>query len=434
MLITRRDLVIGAAGAAALASGTNAFGESGTPLDPDQMYADLVHYAGLGEHRTGTQVDRETADWIARRLASAGGAISRFAHPTRNFLLGGAELVVGGSGYAAFPLWRPSATPQPVEAPLCGADEPWAGRIPVFVLEGLRGYAAMRRLPARLIEGGAAGAIFVTRTPPGSYFVANSFTDCAIPILTVGSKDEAGLLLAAGQGVVARLSIAGAWRDDLVSEVITAEFGPADGKAMVVSTPLSAFTRAAGERGCGVAILLAFASALPVRLPGRRLVFLAETGHEIDSPALRAFTAAGRLPPTEVGLWLHLGANVATYAFGETAGGFGSLGVPARGVQLITSEADNLEPLGRAFSGSVYEPRLATAERRQAGDPLIDVRERAQARGTARFYMAEGYPVVALEGGSAHHHTPDDLPHVSSPALLGDLADRLARFIVARAE
>ena len=46
--------------------------EGADPLSGAGLYRDVVHYAGMGGHRTGTTVDMATSEWMRGILDEAG--------------------------------------------------------------------------------------------------------------------------------------------------------------------------------------------------------------------------------------------------------------------------------------------------------------------------------------------------------------------------
>jgi hypothetical protein len=371
-----------------------------------------MRYAEMGHHRTGSPADLATLDWIQAELLEAGARVQRHDYPTENFFLEDTDLVIDGIPYTSFPLWFPVATPSRKTAALCDGANPetWPGRVPVFVLEGLEGLRQMRALPARLEAAGAAGAILVTRTAPGSFYADNSGRTCTIPVLIVGSRDEDAIVRAAQAGASVDFGISGA-SQGTSSSVILGEFGAETGPAIYISTPVSAFTQAAGERGCGIALFLGLARSL-TRNTKKRFIFLAESGHEIDSPGLRAYMKSQAPPASSVSAWLHLGANIATFEFERVGSTLIRKEQHQSGIRLLTNRMELRERAAAALSGSPFNPQVSGAS-----------------FGTTGFYMSFDYPVIGFEGGAAHHHTPDDGPNVTSPALLEETAGWLKKLV-----
>src|SRR5258705_10129105 len=85
-------------------------------LDPQHfmtgtyLYKDVQAYAALGEHRTATEVDRKTSQWLRQQLEGFGFSARLEPFAVRQFLLERAELILDGAAkIPCFPLWPPLA-------------------------------------------------------------------------------------------------------------------------------------------------------------------------------------------------------------------------------------------------------------------------------------------------------------------------------------
>ena len=79
------------------------------PLSGPALYADVVTYAGFGDHRTGTPAEAATTDWLSDQLRTAGYQLERQPFGLPVFDLEDASVEVGGRRLNAFPLWTPQA-------------------------------------------------------------------------------------------------------------------------------------------------------------------------------------------------------------------------------------------------------------------------------------------------------------------------------------
>jgi len=113
---------------------------NGDPLSGDSLYCDVVAYARLGEHRTGTDCDTLTTQWVLNQLKDAG--LQAFFQPFsfRQFLPTHIGLTVAGNNIQAFPEWTPkSAGPEPIRAPLI---------VPGAGVKTVRGKIVLLHLPS----------------------------------------------------------------------------------------------------------------------------------------------------------------------------------------------------------------------------------------------------------------------------------------------
>src|SRR5258706_9284081 len=85
-------------------------------LDPQHfmtgayLYKDVQAYAALGEHRTATEVDRKTSQWLRQQLEGFGFSARLEPFTVRQFFLERAELTLdSATKIPCVPLWPPLA-------------------------------------------------------------------------------------------------------------------------------------------------------------------------------------------------------------------------------------------------------------------------------------------------------------------------------------
>jgi hypothetical protein len=138
MKVTRRELLCGAgifAGAVLLgervvgarerrrsprrrSAKTRRVADSG-PLSGAKLYGDVIAYYNQGEHRTASEVDLRTSQWMLEQLRAAGLKATFQSFPLRQFSVRQTRLTVGEWRMRAFPLWFPRSTGQsPISADL----------------------------------------------------------------------------------------------------------------------------------------------------------------------------------------------------------------------------------------------------------------------------------------------------------------------------
>ncbi len=397
-MINRRVVIAGAlAGTAGAARGT---------IAGDGLFDDVARYASFGDKRSGEAGDRQTSAWIAQRLAAAGYHIDRQPFAVAATPHARAILRAGDRSVLLFPVWPVAVTPEAGIAASLGDGE---GRIALVDLP----YAPNASLLTpgygeplwRAATSGAAAVIGVTRGPTGDVIALNAVPSrYRWPVPTAVIGEHYATLLAAGMAT--RLTISGVTVARTAANIVATRAGT--GKAVVVSTPTSGWFECAGERGTGVALFLMLAS-WAARSLSSPLIFLATSGHETEGEGSAAVLAGSVPLPSEVGLWLHLGANVAVLdpEFGIEGVRRGNRPPAARG---ISASPTILSSVAAAFAGQPgYErPRSVDA---------------ASAVGDIAHYVRAGYaPVVGLVGASGLHHTRLDTPELAtSPAILASL-------------
>lgn len=409
------------AGAATLAAGPSlgaGLRQSTTPVAPplgDSLFADVARYSAYGPKRTGSAADHAVSRWIAEEARLAGADVELVPFGVRQFLLDRAVLIIGDQSIETLPYWFPKATPGLITRVL--VDNLTQARDRIVMMSAPEGISGLRALPglvAQAAEAGAAGLIIVSSTPSGQYFGHGQGEDCAVPTLMVGSRDLPVLQAAVASGRPVGMEIAGVVDERAQGFNVIARIGDR-GPAVGVSTPTSAWTTSAGERGPGVALWLMLVRRASMR-PGR-WTFVASSGHELRAAGGRAFAESKAGPrPEEAALWLHLGASIATRRFvREQAGLFTPTDQAGTGARLLTNQADWIAPLTSAFGARTpFRPALADA---------------TTARGELQLYFGEGYRAVGFEGSHDFFHAPGDLPNVTSPALLEAVGHSLIQFV-----
>jgi hypothetical protein len=159
------------------------------------------------------------------------------------------------------------------------------------------------------------------------------------------------VLAAQAAGAPARLvSISGRTRAEACNILATVA-GPAGGGCgapLIVMTPRSSWWQSTAERGGGIVCWLESLRALVARPPTRRVVFTANSGHELGHLGLDEFLARrpgwDRTPGEGGGTWVHYGANIGA------AGGALSLVSPAEDMRALT--AAELTRSGQAYAAA----------------------------------------------------------------------------------
>lgn len=415
-LWTRRAVGLAGFGAAAAGSMKGAIAAT-DPLSGAALYADVVRYDALGEHRTGTAGDRATSDWLARELSAAGYRVQRQTFPVPVFELKSAAVEVGGARLEAFPIWTPQAGK--VSGPLSTDARPGAVALLSFPYGtgAALGVADAYRKPIEAaIAAGATAVVAITENPLGELVVFNgppNLASWSVPVVAVAGRDGPGLQAAARAGATVRVDLAGATRAGSADNLVAKRAGP--GKPLVISTPKSGWLHCAGERGSGVAIWLGLARHLAAR-KDLNLIFMAASGHEFDGYGGHLFADHHAPPPAEARGWVHIGANVASYDFKLTEG------------QIIRGKRPQID---RGLG--VSEVLLPAAKQAFAGQPSyatpfdIDVEA---VPGEIAEYKRRGYrPLIGVVASHPLHHTRRDRPDVTGPELLEPLARGLAAVI-----
>jgi hypothetical protein len=383
------------------------------PLSGSKLYEDVITYYNLGEHRTATDVDLRTSQWLAGELRAAGLQATFQTFGLRQFFLRQSRLSVGNKPIRCFPLWYPRATgSSPVNAPLVVHDksarlQSLQGKIAVVkfpfaagpaITEG-SGHAAIIQAAAK---AGALAVVAITEGATKEIIALNSPAGAEpwpIPVVLAGERDEAALTSAAASGERASLLLDGNDDHDARARNVIARLDR--GKDLiVVSTPQSGWFRCAAERGPGIALFLGLARWASRRPSGSSFLFVSTSGHELGGLGMRAFQKELAPPPNRVLCWLHLGAGIAAYSWEESATGWKRLQEPDPGRYLMTSP-DLVPLLTTTFAGL---PGLTPATGRAVGE--------------FEFMIKAGYRTFGIAAGHRFHHTPADSPEMTGPQIL----------------
>jgi hypothetical protein len=395
------------------------------PFDGDKLFADLGHYYELGEHRTATQVDVATGEWLHRRLQEAGLDAEFHDWSLLQFFLDESSLSVGDRTVDCFPYWLPKATgvepasgaPVAIEAetdPALARD-----RIAIVNMRVVRSSAGMNLAIGRLAKAGARGVIFtisgrvdlpvaMNARPPYAYEVA------PIPAVIVGSDSEPVLQQALVDGTELFVIIRGSYRSNARARNVIGRLERGD-HWVVVSTPYSGWFGCAGERGSGISIWLALAEWAASSDSKLSWLFVANSGHEINYVGAEHSLESGVIPgPEKTNCWLHLGAGIGVVDWKKTDAGWQrDPSVPRVNLMTIPDWGTIMKTSFARVTGH----RLSTE--RKAGE-LGNVHRR-------------GYRAFGLIGGGANPwgHTRGDTPRSAEPSTLELIARSTANALAA---
>lgn len=387
----------------------------------ERLMDDVRSYYGFGIHRTGHPGDHRTSQWLVERFRALGLETSIHSFTLRQFFLDEASIEDGRGRIAAFPIWLPRATsPEGLRARLQLVDSATedgrvAGTI-AWLQPGTAAVAEREALLRKAVAAGAAAVLFATSDSAGSGVLVAQNTgpgedevERPVPTLTFGASDAARLRESVGREVTVRLTGRfddGARGDNVLARLVRRP----EADWIVVATPASGWFACGGERGPGVALLLALASWARDRQGALNFLFVTTSGHELDFLGARRLHEAGIAPPpSRTRAWLALGTSIATPPWERRDGTL----VPTERVTTGTLQADpGFEALLReSFAGLDFYTVSTT-------NPFGEIREARR----------RGYRSLGIVGGSdPWHHCERDDPTAVSPATLSAVAKATAR-------
>ena len=373
-----------------------------------QAAEDIQGWDAIADHRTGTEGDHETADWLVAAVRSEAASPVLDTFPLARWALRRCTVEIGAVAVSGVPMFDGAASgPAGVAAPL--ASLPSASGIGLGAVGPAAGAAANGAFEnAR--RGNAQALVAVAKmnaaVPGLALQNADGFTaPFGPPVLQVATEHEGWLQDAVQRGETARVIVDVAKEDALGCNVVVRIPGVAKRRELaplVVTTPKSSWWTSTAERGGGIAVWLALLRHFAQRPPQCDVCFLATSGHELGHLGLEHHL---RQHPrlAEARAWLHLGANFA-----------------AKGsrVRLQTSDAA-LRSLARgAMAQADALPEDETLPGQRPG-------------GEARNIFDSGGRYVSLLGTNAWFHHPDD----RWPATIDvDATARLAQAMTAVAD
>lgn len=396
------------------------------PLSGASLYEDVIAYYNLGEHRTATEADLRTSQWLLEQLRGSGVKATSQTFTLRQFFVRQTRLTIGEKTIRAFPLWFPRSTGSgPINGNLMAFDmsakpESLRGKIGLVNFPASAGTAMQKgsghsEIILAAAKAGASAVVAITEGATKEIIALNSPLGAEpwpMPVVLAGPRDEPALMSAARSGAKASLLLEG--QDDAEAKAKNVIARVDRGKdLMVISTPQSGWFRCAAERGPGIALFLGLARWASRRPSGASFLFVSTSGHELGGVGMKAFLKELAPQPDRVQCWIHLGAGIAAYSWEETAAGLKRLQEPDSRRYLMTSP-DLVPLLTTTFAGV---PGLT---------PTVD-----RAVGEFEFILKAGYRTFGIAAGHRFHHTPADSPEMTGPEILEPVGRALVKTLEA---
>lgn len=280
------------------------------------LMRDVARYVAFGEHRSGTIPEAQTAGWIARRLSALGFKATIETTPVSTLLRPSGELVCADLKVEAFPQWRPPTTVlgTTLEGPLAPLGALKSGAFWVMGAPAPLSAYWPAGSQATAVSAGQAGAkalLMAFAEPTDGIFACNQEVQggLPLPVALLRPSDLLALQGRTAQGAAAHLTLLAMPAEVSAHSVLARK--PGSGAPIVISTPLSGWFRCGAERGPGVALMLHLAARLSTSV--RPVWILATGAHELGHLGMKQLLETpGLPPPAAVGLWLHLGAGLAS--------------------------------------------------------------------------------------------------------------------------
>jgi hypothetical protein len=278
--------------------------------DLETRVADTIRaYSAEGHHRTGTTVDRGSADALLARARATGAAPSLQPFDLMRVDTAGGFVQIQGRRIDGLPMFDGPFTDA---AGVSGGIGPIGAGQPIgWTRIAPNGEAALRRMR----EGSRHSAIVAVTVggKPGLCPVnAGWFSEpFGPPVLQVSSEHLEAIESAAAAGLDVRVT-AHATRTSAQAVNVVAEVRGTDPAQppVCVMTPRSGWHANASERGGGLVCWLETMRVVAHSRPRRTVKFIASSGHELGHLGLHDYLRRNPSLAREAFAWVHFGANI----------------------------------------------------------------------------------------------------------------------------
>lgn len=278
-----------------------------------RMEADCRQWDGNAEHRTGTDGDSLTSQWLADEIRLTGVMPTIDEFPFQRLSLKECAVVAADKRAEGIPLFDSLPTNSNLPRPLCSLNQPTNNAIAVGEFSSHGADEATRKVVEARRNDALAGLVAVSTAPhPGiSLLNADSFEKpFGIPVLQVASDSREWLFDAAESKTEGRLTIS--WERIACTASNVRATIPGSDPALapvVIMTPKSAWWTCTAERIGGIVLWLEAIRKYAEQRTRRTLIFTANTGHELGHIGSKYFLTHNEALIQGAYVWVHLGAN-----------------------------------------------------------------------------------------------------------------------------
>lgn len=356
------------------------------------LYEIVKDYADLGIHRTGTDVDRATADWIESHLRTRAANVLRQDY-SFNFFEAKTRVILDGDEISSMPLYYQTIGDLKTDnVAIAEFGDGQHGSGLDNVLETMINTAMSEGYEALVIAtcGETGGLVAINCEPvlrnkipvilvPGRY--SNTLKTSSIAV-------EYSSIIKPGVST----NITGHWNESSTEP------------PFVITTPMSGWFTCAGERGTGIAVALHVAEWLSKHMPHVPLKLMVPSGHELGFYGAYRLAETVTAPPRAV---LHLGSCIA------------ACGAQMQGI--IHASTTNSDAVKKALSPMNIKPEHP--QNHLNPDCWV---------GESQCWAKIGMPMLSVAGISPLFHTPDDTAEkATSPELLRLTTDCISKAALA---
>ncbi|MBX3652458.1 MAG: M28 family peptidase [Burkholderiales bacterium] len=282
-----------------------------------RLGAIIAAYDAQGNHRTGTEVDKASARWLAAEMRKSGVRPQLESYELKRLDPGECYLLVDGRRIEGVPLFDGGLTPRSGVSGVLGEA---GSRAEVVLASAGTTLAATSSAGSKMASlgelraSGVKGIVLLTegRRPGLSLLNATRFSDpSGPPVLQVSSSEREWL----SERARAKLPVTLVVRATRTAAQSCNIIGKIPGRdrslrPLVISTPRTGWWQSTGERGGGLACWLETLRMLAAKKPKRDCLFVSFSGHELGFLGIRAFIKRHPGALGKVHAWIHFGANL----------------------------------------------------------------------------------------------------------------------------
>ena len=277
----------------------------------------VSEYSAQGIHRTGTRVDRTSAEWMGNVISELDCKPEFNEFTFSRVLIKKAELRCKNSVIQGVPLFDCTYTSP---AGVSGRIGPLGSNaeIGLIMVPPNAGSPLMKQLQAARKAGQHLAIIAVTESSMPENGVATLNAEDYLhpfgtPVLQVANEHWDMLSQAATDSVSVTAVIHCSRQESKAVNVGATVKGSNPSLApLVVMTPRSGWWQCASERGGGIAAFFEIMRGVKHSRTARDVIFTANSGHELDHLGLDLYLRDNVQLIRGASAWIHLGANFAT--------------------------------------------------------------------------------------------------------------------------
>lgn len=275
----------------------------------------ISEYSGQGMHRTGTEVDRTSAEWMGHIISELGCKPEFNEFTFSRVVIKTAELRCNNEVIRGVPLFDCTYTSEQGVSGKIGPVGSHA-EIGLIMVPPNSGSPKVKELLAARKADQYLAIIAVSRMPENGIATLNAedyLHPFGAPVLQV-ANDHWDMLSKAATDNVSVTAMIHCRREETraLNVGTTVKGGDPLLAPLVVMTPRSGWWQCASERGGGIAAFFEIMRAVKNSGTDRDVIFTANSGHELDHLGLDLYLQDNAQLIQGAVAWIHLGANFAT--------------------------------------------------------------------------------------------------------------------------